>query len=366
MADLHPTPRLPQELLDTIIGFLHNRKRDLRSCSLTACSLLPTAQSHIFCDISVFHPKNATDDPLTAQEDRVFTSAAFGCLCGALSDSPHLKRHIRSASITTDLGVVILLADMDLSNLCELDLYSDGSGGLDGPLIEPLQRLIGLPSIRRLAFNFATQDSTLEIPLPALDLDAPRTAITHLALENSPATADWLIDTDCPFEFTHLVDVTIIASMSDSLRLLVASAQLTIQGITLAAEDIAPAPFDLAPLSALTRIHLRVPHVWDIVHLFPSISDLNYVNAIRTITFHLEDFDESEWTADVEAHLVQFDSALAKLPFPALKEVVVLLPQSDEPGNDSKTEAMLMRALPLLNQRQVLCIAFRSYTQDCV
>ncbi|KAJ6570817.1 hypothetical protein DFH09DRAFT_1079803 [Mycena vulgaris] len=56
------------------------------------------------------------------------------------------------------------------------------------------------------------------------------------------------------------------------------------------------------------------------------VSDLERVNFIQTITFHLDQFCGQGWNENIAAQLCEFDTALASVPLPALKEVVVFLP----------------------------------------
>jgi hypothetical protein len=71
--------------------------------------------------------------------------------------------------------------------------------------------------------------------IPKLLDDASRPAIAYLSLDYSWTTSDWLINPDCPFNLTQLVSVVIIASLSDSARLVIASSRRTITDLTLSA-----------------------------------------------------------------------------------------------------------------------------------
>ncbi|KAJ7701249.1 hypothetical protein B0H17DRAFT_200860 [Mycena rosella] len=92
----------------------------------------------------------------------------------------------------------------------------------------------------------------------------------------------------------------------------------------------------------------------------PVLWDLDRANLIHTLTFRAEDFRGDR--TDVEAHLKDFDDALARLALPALEEVVVILPEPEEAGVYmaeeasvyTAVEATLRRAMPLLEQRQAL------------
>jgi hypothetical protein len=244
-------PILPQELLDKIVGSVCDTE-DLRSCAISASSLLPTAQMLLFSDISVDHPRKYTGNPPTEDEDRTFTAAAFRRLASLLIDSPHLVRYIESVSTTAYLDVVTVLADMNLSHLCDLTLCGDVSNSIDGTLIEPVRRLIALESMRRVKIRADFSAEILSAPPPhltelvfddaeenggscivSLAAGAPCTEVKYLTLYNSPGIADWLVDVDCPFDFTHLLEVVVLASMSDGTRKLLDSAKHRIRTLVL-------------------------------------------------------------------------------------------------------------------------------------
>ncbi|KAJ7126240.1 hypothetical protein C8R44DRAFT_122599 [Mycena epipterygia] len=369
-------PQLPQELRDKIIGLLDHRE-ELVSCALTARSFVIATQSRLFNDISIFHHMQATESPCTDEEYRARVQAAFKRLGEVLTESPHLKRYIRSASIMADLQVVVLFSNIGLPSLRYLELHSyDDIEGLDGDVLEPLQRLIGLASMRQLkicapfspqifrdhtpyltelAFDSAPAPNDLEIEdfIP----DNPRTVVEVLRLSDSPDVADWLIDEDCPFDFTQLRSVVVLVSMTDSVRVLLAASKQTIRSLMLGSADIMLHPLDLSQFPTLNYVYLLVSSLWNIVDLLPSISELNGVNVIATIVFELEESFhtlDSEGLANLEANLPQFDGALNRLPLPALKKVVVLLPPLTGRDKYMEAETALKRMLPLLVRRQLL------------
>ncbi|OCH95643.1 hypothetical protein OBBRIDRAFT_720246, partial [Obba rivulosa] len=45
------SPRLPPELLDQIVGHLHDDRRALSNCSIASRALLPRARHHLFSHI---------------------------------------------------------------------------------------------------------------------------------------------------------------------------------------------------------------------------------------------------------------------------------------------------------------------------
>ncbi|KAJ7104467.1 hypothetical protein B0H15DRAFT_27044 [Mycena belliarum] len=373
MAQSTSSPSLPQELKNAIIGYLHDCTDDLKACALSSRSLLHVSQSYLFYDVSVYHPRNRSDDRPMEAEDCAFVHAALGRLAAVLVESPHLLQHIRSLAITTYLNVVLLVADMGLTHLQTLVLYSDITGVVEGPLVAPLQRLIALESLTRVevsAAAFSTQifsscsQNLTELAFDAAEDDdglilspAPtRTEIKCLQLCNSPFSSNcWLTSSDCPFNFVHLVDVAILASMSASVRRILDSAkQSTVVALKLTASDIALGRLDLARFSALRQIYLVVPHICHIVSLLSSISDLDCMNIIQKITFDLEDtFCDHHWSLAAETRLARFDAALANLPLFSLREVVFRLPRM-ESEDLWESEAILKRALCGLNSQRIL------------
>ncbi|KAF7334118.1 hypothetical protein MVEN_02317600 [Mycena venus] len=368
MAGQHPRS-LPQELQDSIV-LLVNLTQDLRSCAFVSSSLLRVARSLLFRNIEVNHPRTNTNDPPTAAEDRAYTSMAFRRLGEVLISAPDVKGFIHSLTFAANLDVVILLADMNLSSLAELNILGNGVDALGGDLVEPLQRLIGIPSLRviELNINFSPQifrfcgsdltdlmfeDAEVVIPvdIPKLPDDARRPAIAHLSLDNSSTTADWLIDPECPFTLTQLVSVVLVASLSDSARLVIVSSRRTITDLTLSAEDLISAPLDLAQFPALTQIQLCVSHICEMTHLLRSLSELDGGNIIQTITLELDPFDVDDLTPQVETNLIAFDSDFNKLPLPMLRQFLILLLPPPKLGHEDDTTEAFHRALPLLYRR---------------
>ncbi|KAJ7848980.1 hypothetical protein B0H14DRAFT_2766538 [Mycena olivaceomarginata] len=368
MSGQHPRS-LPQELQNSIV-LLVNLTQDLRSCALVSSSILRVARSLLFRNIEVNHPRTNTNDPPTAAEDRAYTNMAFRRLGEVLINAPDVKGFIHSLTFTANLDVVVLLADMDLSSLAELSIFGNGDNALGGDLVEPLQRLIGIPSLRVIELNtgFSAQifhfcrsdltdlmfeDAEVEIPMdiPKLPDDARRPAIAHLSLDYSWTTSDWLIDPDCPFNLTQLVSVVIVASLSDSARLVIASSRRTITDLTLSAEDLISAPLDLAQFPALTQIELCVSHICEMTHLLRSLSEIDGGNIIQTITLELDPFDFDDLTPQVETNLIEFDSDFNKLPLPILRQFLILLLPPPKLGHEDNTTEGFHRALPFLSRR---------------
>ncbi|KAJ7122097.1 hypothetical protein C8R44DRAFT_876411 [Mycena epipterygia] len=345
MAHLVPTPRLPQDLQTRVVGFLRESRADLIACASTAHSLLPAAQYHLFRDITVFHPRIDTDDPPSAEEDRDFARAAFRRLAEVLRKSPRLIPYIRVASIAVDFDVVVCLASVGFSRIDELELINDNNG-LDGTLIEPLQRLVRLESLKRLSicghfspqifhscahpFTVLTFDDATAINPDIVEWSSniPHPIVAHLKVVDCTDVANWLVGLNCPFDFTSLY------------------------GINLSAEQLGQ--FDLAQFSALTDIDIVVPYICGIVDIIPPLANLTSLNSINTIGFNILEFRyHRQWAADLAGHMNELDAALVKLPLPALQQVTVTLPPADPPVNFSVAEPILRGALPVFGMRHV-------------
>ncbi|KAJ7728966.1 hypothetical protein DFH07DRAFT_969693 [Mycena maculata] len=365
MIGSHPVSRLARETCDRIVDFLGDCPVDLRACALTARCFLPAAQSQIFSDISV--DNHNTDDTLTeeeAQEEaRGFAKAAFRRLASVLTHSPHLKQYIRSGTLTADLEVIVLVAGLGLPRLEELCLYGDGECDLDGLLINPLQRLVALPSLRRLSlftdysvqifrhcspnltelvFDMATQ----EMPWHTWDVTMLcRPTIAHLTIKKCVGTADWLIDAKCPFDLTQLRSVTVLKSMTSNARHVLSSAEQTINEMTLGPEDIGC--LNLARFPALNHIYLHLEHICQLRKVLPAFSGLDNTNSIQTITIRVDSFSLDDVNPLIDAEVAQFYEALSWAHLPAIQKLAF------DPPEENRDEffTMLDRALPILQMR---------------
>ncbi|KAJ7429005.1 hypothetical protein B0H11DRAFT_2151516, partial [Mycena galericulata] len=302
-------------------------------------------------------------------EDRAYTNSAFRRLAEVLISAPGVKRFIHSLTFAATLDVAILLADMNLSSLAEINIFGNEEDALSGNLVGPLQRLIGIPSLRVIELNaglsaqifqlcnpdltdlmFENAEVQIPMDIPKLPDEVRRPALAHLSLDNSLDTADWLIHPDCPFQLTHLVGLVIVGSLSDNARLIVASARQTITDLTLSAEDLIWALLDLGQLPVLTDLHLSMSHVCEMIYILPSLSEIDRENIIQTISLELESFDLDDLTPHVKANLIGFDSGFDKLPLPRLKELILDLPRP-APGHEDETRQRFYLALPLLHER---------------
>lgn len=366
------TPTFPPELQTDIVKFLFDCPPALRACAMSASSLRAAAQINLFYDITIQHPCTGTDDPPSDDEDEIYACAAFGRLAEVIAVNPGLRAYIRLATITAYVGVVAILADINLSDLRELKIYSSAADALDGPLIEPLRRLISLESLTylnicgdfsahifsdctsnltQLSFEFAEEDSGEDMAMLAPDAQCPM--VKHLCLYRSPYMTDWLMDSQCPFDFTNLVELSISMCISDGIIHLLDAARECLRTLSITLGDLLPAQLDFACFPALAHVNLVMPSVCFIVDILPSLANLGRDNFLQAITFRVAEFC-GHAPAHVEARLKHFDTTFTKLPLPALQAVSVLLPRAAQPSMYSEMEATLRRAMPVLEQRQLL------------
>ncbi|KAJ7101825.1 hypothetical protein C8R43DRAFT_1047678 [Mycena crocata] len=383
-------PRVPVELQDDIIGWLQDCEQDLRSCALAASSLRRASQSYLFRYLTIDYP--VCTPLLTPEEAQASAGAAARRLREAFAASPHLGFCVLSLAAAADIQIIEQVAAMHLPNLAKMRLYDNYTYGIHGELIEPLQRLIGSPSMRcvevctsyfsaaifdtctrnltEIGFSDAEENGAEYLPeeeekalylsllqgrIPAV----PRSAVTRLTLHNSAPVLDWLADMACPFDFSHLVEITLCRSFCYGLRKLLTSARETLQKITFTTvddedpdENFALVPqLDLGYLKALTHIHSYVMDVSGMIQLLPSISELNGDNIIQSIKFTLGSFD-AEIDDELLMELIKFDTSLSRLPLPRLQEVVISLHIDHFP----ETQTIFRKGLPLLHRRQVLRI----------
>ena len=112
-----PSPRLPSELLDHAVDFLHDSRRTLKSCSLVSKAWIPRARKHLFAAIWLSAAKEvelwkvAFPDP--SASPAWYTTALFinspeliaaaadddDCWVSAFSRVVHLKMDVVAAGL---------------------------------------------------------------------------------------------------------------------------------------------------------------------------------------------------------------------------------------------------------------------------
>ncbi|KAJ6536368.1 hypothetical protein B0H19DRAFT_1383013 [Mycena capillaripes] len=343
-------PRLAvQELWDHIISFEH-QPEDLKSFALVSRSFLAAAQSQLFHQIDLGCPESTqplarTEDIRQMQLADKFSATACDRLQVILTQSPHLGRYIRAISTNVEINPYVLeqLVKMALPRLNKLTIRSIHILVVSEPMNEVIRKVSSLTSLQRLliasgdpapafkntvsAFNFfwfefgPTEDN-LDVSSPVNQRQIERLTINAC----SPLLMKWLQHPRCPLDFQHLVavDLTPECATADMLGL-VDGSRLTITDFaftpTYADEDT----FDLSNFPRITDLRVCSK---SLRHFFQStIPWLSRVKPHPTIkslmlefyTFSARFAEGMDWD--------HADEALAALPFPALQQFAVLLPE---------------------------------------
>lgn len=217
------------ELLEQIIEFLHDDREALQSCATSSRILTSVAQRHLFYAITSF-PTQAN-------------YIAPGRLCAILAESPHLAPLIRRVDLNLNTESDAELAGVGLSHVKELGVWGMAGGGknVHEPTLDTARRLIGsqlvqrvelmgsyrdvrllgrlfgdcTPHLQEVVFKYVFVKQTLgdgDLPYPPVS-QAVRTRLTRLALLSSNRLIAWLVNEDCPFDISHLVDVDVSGSI---------------------------------------------------------------------------------------------------------------------------------------------------------
>ncbi|KAJ7439904.1 hypothetical protein B0H11DRAFT_2293197 [Mycena galericulata] len=390
-------PRRPpslevQEIRDHIISFLRGMTRDLKNCALVSTSLRGAAQSVLFHDIDLdptrYIQGGLNGETLPAPSDFDAEAAAACRRLGAVvAHSPHLIKHIRRLKIRicSHPDVIVQLLAMGLTHLRDISLDADLDADSHDLVIEPLQSLIGLPSVREvtvsnrsspgmlsgrvhhltaISFNFI-RDFNVKLLAAQPDTDLPRPQITKLTAETSFMSShveDWLVGPRCPFDLTRLVDVHVAGSgvMGTSLSLILKTARGTIERLQLAAYDLKRTSFDFAAFPLLRYLHIYGECVSDLASATSTMSTLEGHPSVRFVTLEIREFSREEWADEelpVEEWLHDLDAAFAGISIPMLEELEIYLYPELEAPLTSVEEAVLFReALPTLNASGILAI----------
>ncbi|KAJ7204597.1 hypothetical protein C8J57DRAFT_1259333 [Mycena rebaudengoi] len=220
-----------EELCDHItndISLEDSSQADLKSTALVCRTLRYCAQSYLFRHVRLDR------DPHT----QAATAAASRRLSTILTESPHLLGAIRQLTILAIPQILEPLISRNIwfpllqgarLNFWETLMppdemhYAFWRASSEISLLQgvPFERFTSLfdncsPNLCTLALRgvyIHAQASTRTLPIPILDVPpllvaARRIRITRLALGiNSSDVEKWLVSPQCPFDFTHLVDL---------------------------------------------------------------------------------------------------------------------------------------------------------------
>ncbi|KAJ7105201.1 hypothetical protein C8R44DRAFT_806805 [Mycena epipterygia] len=313
------TDRLAQELVEHIITLLHNSPLDLLSCALVSRRWADPAQSHIFRRIS-FGGAQLDNERLW---DR---------LREALTISPHLIRHIRQ------LDVYGLQLSMDtFTAICSFPFtHLDGISFLHIRLgqscVIGLQRVLSLPSLRRVRINFHFAEPApffqiwdrcapglrhLELLLqhpPDISFesrsphDFPSTVRLESLRITGPSEIQWLMHGLHPFDFSYLRFLSIYGYMEILQSPKFVPALQTIETLDFLIDE--GLTIDLSPFPSLTLIHMSVYSGKSWPSMFLAFSTIVPSNRISKIIINITGNENSL----TQNNLAQLDSQLSELP----------------------------------------------------
>jgi hypothetical protein len=213
--------KLPQELLDSILDFLHDSPSDLKSCALTSRACVYRAQAHLFRHITL-HARYTTEEQVWSSAQQTFHT------------SPHLVRHIRRLDlypngISADTFAAICI--LPFANLRDARIFIFG---MSPQSALALRQLLSLPSLRDVAVQCSAEPATF-----LLIWDRCSSSIQHVDLACSPETSEtfhsipqrcspaiqleslrlrlsdgegfrtWINSPMCPFDFSRLKALSI-------------------------------------------------------------------------------------------------------------------------------------------------------------
>jgi hypothetical protein len=163
--------KLPLELIDHIIDYLHDSPEDLHTCALVCKAWLESSRSHIFYSVSIYSFGKA----------KTFLLSRYKRLHTVIRRSPHIALHVRelhidlqyhhrnpSNSTFLQIEKILPLLLRSFTRLHKLDI-----GHLTLPLFgwdcrKSLQDLVALSSLIRLEVDTANFDDLLSLLQPSL------------------------------------------------------------------------------------------------------------------------------------------------------------------------------------------------------
>ncbi|KAJ6570522.1 hypothetical protein DFH09DRAFT_1153728 [Mycena vulgaris] len=375
-----------QELWYHIIGFLRGMTPDLKTLALVSRAFCAPAQSVLFHAIDLQPNSYEYVTRTRGGAGPEAFDAACRRLGAVLAESPHLAKYIHRLKVTLTADVLAQLCAMGLSSLQDIAIKFRRA---DHSLIEPLQALIGLPSVRQVTLSshvssrvFCGRISHLTAlafyhimdgsPPEAQDIRAPRPEIKTLRLHNSVPVEHWLVGPACPFDLTRLVDVDIWVgygprnTMNASLLHILDAARLTIERLTLLSCSFQERPLDLAQYPNLTHLHIHDGRDFALAFIATSIPSLDGHPSLRSITLQIKYFSQTEWTTvAAEETLRSIDAAFDAISLPALKQFEILLSIITVPTrvafmSAAERDALFRRGLPSLSASGLLSVVEES------
>ncbi|KAJ7277908.1 hypothetical protein C8J57DRAFT_1465741 [Mycena rebaudengoi] len=304
-----PSHGVPQELVDAIINKvarLDDARRALEACSLTARSLLPQGQRHLFAAITCrLHSSDLIE---------------FAAL---LAESPHigelyvryftlkLERRVFSESRKQILASRVLRLLPGLTHLA-LDFDCTGEFGASEPLLQSnLHTTLSLHCLRSLCLtnlhfcNIADLEWLLshaaglkELILDRISFDDPsaypfrrdnvpyesRVVLESLTLDSMRAAVDVMVSSFSTVDIKHLQ--SLVVASTPIFALLKANVQ-TLQKVRIVDSD--DRPFDIGILEGNQTLHhievVDIEH--DLASSLQLFGPLSHLKALKTIFLHV-------------------------------------------------------------------------------
>ncbi|KAJ7463289.1 hypothetical protein FB451DRAFT_464359 [Mycena latifolia] len=345
------------EIWDHILGMLHGRAQDLRSCALICRALTFIAQSHLFYTIS-----------LARAEKGINADIAAACwLSFYLRRSPHLVPLIHRLFVYFHPRILEQLSRVGrLPRLQNIQFFPPerpvSNTHIPRSWIEYAHDITALSSVTQVAFNFMIfQDiNDLEslvqglgpnvktlcirftrikypfIPFPLFAPPTVRPQITNLVVIGSPSIAGWLNSPHCSLNLNHLIKLDITSSARADFSAVLRSSRSTIQDLRFGKGNLDEG-LDLAMFPALVALQAAPISTHGLLTLTRALENISPLNYIQKFDIVLQGFEGMLWPEEVEGHLTSFDAALNGLPLPALQSVTVRLcgtaPFAERPEN---------------------------------
>ncbi|KAJ6534310.1 hypothetical protein B0H19DRAFT_441256 [Mycena capillaripes] len=303
-----------------------------------------------------------------------------------VSHSPHLVAHIRCLDLAIGRMGTAQLARLMLPNLAHLILHAGGE--ITDSALAAGVHLIGLPSVRSVTLSLIGADFRVFAGLfgectPNLQevafLDCllrikqhdyndfrmgrvfrtstRRTRLARLVVSRSFRAAMWLLEGACPFDLSQLTsfDMTrnpMLLPTDNHIHTLLETTRLTLERLTISMYDITGgAKVDLTHFPSLTHLGVNLQLS---LHYLPALTaalaqcaDVN--DGLREIVIISNQW---EWLlpgkappafATVLAIVPAFDEALAALPLPTLKRIVlqgIVKPNYNDRFGDAENEQL--------------------------
>ncbi|PIL34447.1 hypothetical protein GSI_03223 [Ganoderma sinense ZZ0214-1] len=301
--------RLPLEITDMVVDFLHDDVKSLQACSLISRSWLPSSRFHLFRSCTI--------------KDSAQFRAMF--------------RSVTNLETSRDTGTYIR----------QLTIAGEGTHGPAGGLtLETFETLLrGLPRLRRLTIeNIALNNEDDHIPASGLPQDAQRKA--PFALEELQ-----LLETKIPkADYSHLFRILALFSSIKSLAL--ASEWRTVhhKGHPDSYDEHPHWKIASAPAAApVTVQHLRT------FNMPPAVMQALLVTSIATPALQTFSYDDHalDWTsigsANQKLEVHQLGEMIASLPSESLHSLIL------GPLPIFKNAYEMRRGLTLLGSVRGLC-----------